>query len=57
MTILKKKNLEKNFSKKFASEIRKKKLSKKKLKINFFFKKIFFNGHLEGNAYGELKKF
>ena len=57
MTILKKKNLEKNFSKKFASEIRKKKLSKKKLKINFFFKKIFFNGHLEGNAYGELKNF
>ena len=43
----------KNLSKKFANKIAKKKLWKKKLKINFFLPKIFFNGHFEGNDYGE----
>ena len=43
----------KNLSKKFANKIGKKKLWKKKLKINFFLPKIFFNGHFEGNDYGE----
>ena len=57
MTILKKQILKKISQKNLPVKFVKKNCQKKKLKINFFFKKIFFNGHLEGNAYGELKKF
>ena len=53
MTIEKYFFLKKNLSKKFANKIGKKKVVKKKLKINFFLPKIFFNGHFEGNDYGE----
>ena len=47
---------EKYLSKKFDDKIGKKKLLKKKLKINFFLQKILKNGYLEDKAYGESKK-
>ena len=47
---------EKYLSKKFDDKIGKKKLLKKKLKIDFFLQKILKNGYLEDKAYGESKK-
>ena len=45
----------KNLSKKFANKIGKKNLWKKKLKINFFLPKIFYNGYFESNDYGKYE--
>ena len=47
----------KTCQKNLPTKLVKKNCEKKKLKINFFLPKIFFNGHFEGNDYGEYSFF